>query len=495
MSDLTSRLASLSAGQRQALERALAARRRTQDAAISPLPPGTPAPLSSGQRRLWFLGQLAPGVSTYHRLAGMWAYGALDVDVLEDAVRAVVARHEVIRTSIVLDQDEIGEPIQRPLTSWDFRLRRCRATAATSTGRRAEALAMATAMGREPYDLARDLILRAMVAQVEDNAWLIAFGEHHIAFDGWSDEIIYREISGHYNAAVAGRPVPVLRNLPVQFADFAAWEQARIASGTLAPQALFWTTTLAGAPLILDLPLDHPRPERQTFTGRHLPVDFDHGGGISALRSLLGATDFMILVAAWAATVYRWSGADDLVLGTPMANRLRPELEPLVGFFSNTVPLRIRIDGSQTFTQLVRDTTAVVLAAIDHQDLPFDRIVEALAPPRDPRANPLSQVNVRVQSGRLPRLELDGARVELIHMDIGFARFDMSVEMQMTGERIAGYLEYNDALFDEATAISVRDRLDMLIGAVVADPNIAIWDIPQPPSTAPVRRRRRSASP
>lgn len=490
---LAGRLGALSPQKRALLERAML-QRTTPDREVAtriPRRPGTgPAPLSATQYRLWFHDQLAPGGTTYNAVVAMWVTGELAVDLLEDAVRAAIDRHEICRTVI----EQVGdEPAQRVLADWTFAVERLDAAGDSPSARDADALRLAADVAGRPYDLARDLTLRVAAIRAGDDRYLLAFGEHHIAFDGWSDDVLFTEVSEHYNAVRAGRPAPERPPLPVRFSDFAAWQRRRLDSGALAAHEDYWKRTLTGAPPVLELPHDRPRPDRQDFRGRHLTFRFAADGlaaGVRGLRQRLGATDYMVLVAAWAATLYRWSGQPDIVLGTPMANRNRVELEPVIGFFSNTVPLRIRVDGAQTFADLVRATTAVVLGAVDHQDLPFDRIVEVVAPARDPRVNPLCQVNVRVQSGPLPQLHLDGADVELVHVDLGFARFDLAVELQLGADAIEGYLEYDEALFDEATARGVLDRLEQLIAGAVADPDRPVWDLPQPQTSA---RRRRAA--
>jgi non-ribosomal peptide synthetase component F len=244
-------------------------------------------------------------------------------------------------------------------------------------------------------------------------------------------------------------------------------------------------------------------------------VRLEYAAGVRRMRRRLGATEFMLLVAAWAATLYRWSGESDIVLGTPMANRNRVELESLIGFFSNTVPLRVRIDGAQSFRELVACVSETALQAFDNQDLPFDRIVEAIDPVRDPRCNPLFQVNVRVHSGRLPTLDVPGLAAEPVHLDLGWSRFDLALELHVEDDVIGGYLEYNSALFAEGalelhveddviggyleynsalfaegTARMIVRRLDMLLGAALDEPDRAIWNLPQPSAGSSARRRR-----
>ena len=494
MSDLESRLSALSQDERQRLERALLARRRGGTAAaravsIEPRDRTVPAVLSSAQRRLWFFDRLTPGSTTYNAIVAMWLHGPVDVDVLAEAVAATVARHEVLHSVIKVEDDE---PVQVVLDSWEFAVERLVAEGADPDARRRHALELAAEVAGRPYDLAEDLTVRACVVETAPEECLFVLAEHHISFDGWSDEIAFREISEHYAAVVAGRPAPDLPAPAIQYADYAVWQRARIDRGELAGQVDYWRRQLAGAPAVAALPLDRERPVPQQFDGAHLDVDLAHAAAVRDFRVAAGATDFMVLVAAWAATLYRWSGEGDLVLGTPMANRNLVEVESLVGFFSNTVPIRVRVDGSASFSQLVGHVREVALAAFEHQDLPFELIVEAVSPERVPGANPLFQVNVRVQSGPLPRLDLPGVRVEPVHVDLGFSRFDLAIELQMEQDRIGGYLEFNKAVLDQATAEELLVRLDQLLGAALADPDLPVWELPQP-SGGPRRRTRRQA--
>jgi hypothetical protein len=494
VSDVEKRLGALSPEERARLERVLLARRRaarTTDTGVvaAPIVPrdrSVPAVLSSAQRRLWFFDRLTPGATTYNAIVPLWLEGPVDLDVLEEAVRATVDRHEVLH-SVIQVVDE--EPVQVVLEEWDFEVVRLVAEGADPAARREHALALAAEVAGRPYDLGQDLTVRCAVIETGRDQRLFVLAEHHISFDGWSDEIAFREISDHYATVLGGQPAPDRQRPAVQYADYAVWQRARIDRGELAAHAAYWRSQLGGAPAVTDLPLDRERPLPQRFDGRHLEVSLDHAAAVRDFRVQVGATDFMVLVAAWAATLYRWSGETDLVLGTPMANRNAVELESLVGFFSNTVPLRVRVDGSSGFADLVRHVRDVALAAFDHQDLPFELIVDAVSPERVPGANPLFQVNVRVQSGPLPRLDLPGVRAEPVHIDLGFSRFDLAVELQMEPDRIGGYLELNQAVLDQTTGEQLLERLDQLLGAALADPAMPLWELPQP--TSPSRRRPR----
>jgi hypothetical protein len=486
VTDIGGRLAALTPAKRALLEQALLERRQAASAGIGPRDRTQPTPLSSSQQRLWFFDQLTPGAPTYNAVVALWVRGDLDIDALRDAVTASIERHEVLRTVIDSSGDE---PVQLVLEEWQTPFECVTADGDTAQARIDRAIELAVEAARAPYDLARDVTLRVLVADAGADLRLVTFLEHHISFDGWSDDILFAEISEFYRARAAGLPAPAPSPLPAQYADFALWQRRRLDAGDFDAQADHWKAVLAEAPQLLALPLDHERPSRQTFAGRHLPLLLPHGAALRALRQQLGATDFVVLVAAFAVTLYRWSGQSDVVLGTPMANRNRVEVESLIGFFSNTVPLRVRVDGAQSFRALVQQVAGTALDALDHQDLPFEKIVEAVDPVRDPRVNPLFQVNVRVQSAPPPTLDLPGLDVEPVHLDLGFSRFDLAIEFQTHGKQIGGYLEYNSTLIEEPTALALIERLDTLLGAALSDPDRPVWDLPQPSVRGPGRRR------
>jgi amino acid adenylation domain-containing protein len=482
---LGERLRRLSLPQRAIFEQALLQRRARRPAGVTRRDRSTPAPLSSSQRRLWFFDQLDPGSPSYNAVVAFDVDGPLDVEVLEAAFRLSVERHEILRTGIRIVDDE---PVQLPLKDWKFQIRHVACHGPTPHERMQQARELVVAAAREPYDLAADLTLRVLVVELEPERFLLAVLEHHIAFDGWSDEILFAEVSAAYAALRSGR-TPERGELPLQYADFADWQQELLRGDAAAELARYWRRVLAGAPPVLALPLDHPRPERQRFAGAHVPVEFGaaEADTVRALALRTASTPFMVLVAVTVAVLYRWTGQDDITIGTPAANRNDIALEDLIGFFSNTLPLRVRVEGSDGFTGLLARVREAALGAFDHQELPFERIVETVAPERDPRVNPLFQVNVRVQTGPLPAPALPPAAVRPVHVDLGYSRFDLAVEYQLAGAGIGGYVEYNRALFDESTAVAFLQRIGGVLDAAGKDPAQPLWDLPQPTT---VRSRR-----
>ena len=301
-------------------------------------------------------------------------------------------------------------------------------------------LAIAREEARRPFDLSADLMLRVTIVRLDEEEHVMLALEHHIAFDGWSDGLLFEELAELYRAELEGRP-PDLPELPIQYADFAEWQRERMA-GTIEDHLDYWRSQLGDASPYMELPTDRPRPPVQGFDGAHHHFELDPGliPGVRKLAAEAGATPFMVLLAAFAALLNRWAGEDDIVVGSPIANRGRPEIEHLIGFFSNTIVLRVKLEDDPSFNELVRRSRACAIEAYEHQDLPFEKLVEALRPPRDPSRNPVFQVNFRVQSAPPASLSLPGVEIAPFDLDIGFSRFDLALDLQLLDDRFTGYL-------------------------------------------------------
>jgi hypothetical protein len=477
MSDMQARLAKLSPEKRALLEQQLM-RRGVAAAAPNAIPRrghGGPCALSFPQQRLWFLEQLAPGEPTYNAVLGMRVHGPLDLARLERGLRTVIGRHEALRTVF---RDPDGTPQQVVLDDWSFRLECHDLRGIAAAEREEEMLRGARDEARRPFDLANDLMLRVTALQLDDEEHVLLFLEHHIAFDGWSDGQLFRELEELYTAERDGRE-PVLDELPIQYADWSEWQRERLQGPHLERLASYWRETLQDAPVVLDLPLDHERPPVQAFAGAHHHFDLpgELAEGVRALARSEGATPFMVLLAAFAAGLQRWSGQSDFVFGSPIANRDRTELEHLIGFFSNTFVLRVRTGGDPTFRELVRTARGVALGAFEHHELPFEKLVEVVRPARDPRVNPIFQVNFRVQAQAPDVLALPGMTIEAFDLDIGFSRFDLAIEFQLRDDRISGYLEYNEALFEDGTARRLGARLARLLADGLQRPDTPLGEL------------------
>ncbi|RAT48655.1 non-ribosomal peptide synthetase, partial [Lonsdalea populi] len=342
----------------------------------------TPLPLSFAQQRLWFIGHLDPAASqAYHLPAALRLVGQLDKSALTAALDSLVARHESLRTHFTLVD---GQPCQRiapdsigfSLSCLDLR----KLDAAGCPQRVAE---LAAQEAREPFDLTQGPLIRGRLLQLGDDEHVLLLTQHHIVSDGWSLGILVRELAALYRAAIRGENAH-LPPLPIQYADYAVWQRNWLRGETLADLHAFWHNQLQGAPALLRLPTDRPRPSVQRYVGSVVPIQID-GTELTALRTLSqqqGTTLFMTLLAGWAAVLSRLSGQDDIVVGTPVANRTRRELEGVVGFFVNTLALRVEPGQCTTVADQLAQVRERALAAYAHQDLPFEQVVEALQPVR-----------------------------------------------------------------------------------------------------------------
>lgn len=480
---MAARLAQMPPEQRAALERALLARRSVVDR-VAPRDRSRPTRLSPSQRRLWFLDQLNPGAPTYNAVVAFVADGDLVVDDLVAVLTQIVERHEVLRTVVAVG----GEPRQVVLPAAPLPVDRLDLRDRSEDERWDAALDHARAFCRAPYDLGRDLPLRLLVVQLADDRHLVVLGEHHIAFDGWSDEILFAELGEGYAARRAGRvwnPDP----LEIQYGDVAEWWAER---GVRDSALRYWQEALRGAPTHVVLPTDRPHPVVPSFEGAHLDVAARGvGPALRRLQEQCRATAYMVLSAAFGVAVSRWSGTSDLVLGTPMANRGRTEFEALIGFFSNTVPVRLAVAPTMTFREAVQTFRSADLGAMEHQDVPFDRIVDLTRVARDPRRNPLFQVNVRVQQGGPPLPDLVGLSIRPVAVDLGFSRFDLAIDLTAVDDDVVGYLEYSTQLFDPATPAQFARWFEELVDDALSRPDTPIEDLRFGPVRPSVRGGRR----
>jgi Condensation domain len=473
----------LSPAKRALLERALL-RRSEAERAKTTIPrrtDGGPAPLSFAQQRMWFLEQWEPGSPTFNGARALRLRGPLDTDALERSLRAIVARHESLRTVVVPTPQPGAQPLQALIDADAFALE---VLSGPSRGDQSELDRLLRELSRRPFDLTRDLMLRATVVTLAPQESVLLLGMHHIAADAHSDGILFRELAECYEANRAGRE-PRLAELPIQYADYAVWQQQRLAGETLEELRSYWARTLEGAPQLLRLPTDRPRPAVQRHEGAHHHIALDRrlAQGLTELARQEGATFFIGMLAAFATFLYRLSGEHDIVVGSPIANRNNLELQDLIGFFTNTIALRVKLDGNPSFREVLRRARAGALGAYAHQELPFEKVVEVLAPRRDPSYNPLFQVNFRAQAGERPPLRLPGVQVEPIAVDIGFSRFDMALEVEAAPQALRGYFEYDKDLFDAASVLGFERELGELLTYVLADPDA--------PVLALARRERR----
>ncbi|HSS48037.1 MAG TPA: amino acid adenylation domain-containing protein, partial [Thermoanaerobaculia bacterium] len=428
---------------------------------IVPAPPGQEWPLSFAQERLWFLDQLDPGMATYNLPVALGLRGSLQRPLLDATLSHLIGRHDALRTRF---ESIGGRPVQvidppaaiaAPVVD----------LAAVPAGRR-EALvrALVAAEAGRPFDLSRGPLLRVTLLRLEPQHHVVQLTAHHIVADGWSLGILVRELGEIYSALSQGRR-PELPALPIQYADYAVWQRAWLSGGVLAGQLDFWRQHLAGAPALMTLPLDRARPPMQSFRGAREPflVGDELARSVEGLGRRQGATLFMTYLAAFSALLARLTGQEDCVVGTPFANRNRLETQELIGFFVNTLALRIRPGGDKSFTALLAEVREATLAAYASQDLPFEMLVDDLAPERSLAHSPLFQVMFDLQPAQDGGLELPGLQLEAFPSGALGEKFDLTLSCVETPGGMAGRLGYNPDLFDRTTARRMADYFVALV--------------------------------
>ncbi|MFP2933900.1 non-ribosomal peptide synthetase, partial [Pyxidicoccus sp. 3LG] len=443
---------------------------------LVPVPRTRALPLSFAQQRLWFLDQLQPGSPLYNMPAALRLDGALDVSALERGLHALIGRHESLRTTFEVRD---GEPVQVIHPSASTSLPVVDLSSLPLQEREAESRRLLVEEFQRPFDLARGPLFRAVLLRLSGEVHVLLVAMHHIVSDGWSNDVLVRELSAAYVALTSGG-VPSFPALPVQYADFAVWQRGWLRDEELQRQLGFWKEQLSGAPALLELPTDRPRPAIQSHRGAAVPFSLarDVSDDLRALCQRHGVTPFMALLAGFQVLLHRYSGQDDLVVGSPIAGRNRAETEGLIGFFVNTLALRTRISGVDTFVSLLERVKDTTLDAYDHQDVPFEKLVEELQPERSLSHSPLFQVMFSVRNTPTTVLSLPGLTLSPVEGDGSVAKFDLSLSLAETPEGFAGSLEYCVDLFEAATAARMVEHLRTLLRAAVARPELPLTDLP-----------------
>ncbi|MFZ5638599.1 MAG: amino acid adenylation domain-containing protein [Pseudomonadota bacterium] len=428
-------------------------------------------PLSYAQERLWFIAQLEPDSAGYNIPGAVRIRGALDVDLVERSLQRIVDRHESLRT--VFPSRE-GVAYQEILPRSEVRIERIDlSTIKARKARDAKALALCTQDAAAPFDLARGPLMRAMAIRLAADEHVLFLNMHHIVADGWSLGVMLRELSELMRATGEGRE-PILPALPIQYADYALWQRQRLeAGGELARQLGYWRAKLAGLTERLDLTTDFPRPAVQSFAGASHAFALDAAlvGRLRAVAEREGATLFMALLAVYKALLYRYTGQDDLCVGTPVANRQYGETEPLIGMFVNTLALRTVVPVDESFPALLSRVRQTCLEAYDHQDAPFEKVVDAVQPHRDMSITPLFQTMFSLQNADRDD-PLSGH--EAFPLASAIAKFDLSLEFVERGGMLDGALEYCTALFSPRTAARMAEHFVALCRAIASAPETAI---------------------
>ncbi|MBK9942044.1 MAG: amino acid adenylation domain-containing protein [Kouleothrix sp.] len=463
----------LSDARRALLEQRLrAARQQAQQGptpTITPMPAGEPIPLSFAQRRLWFLDQLAPGSAAYTMPEALRLAGPLDHAALEQALGELVRRHASLRTSFAARGDE-AEQIVHPPAPLELPLHDLSGLPAAARAAAAEQL-LADEAAR-PFDLATGPLLRAALLRLDSHEHIFLLTLHHIIGDGWSSGVLLRELAVLYRAARDGQPA-ALPALPLQYGDYAAWQRSSLQGPALDQQLEYWRGQLDQAPTLLELPSDRPRPPVPSGHGGHsaFSIPAPLAEQLHALARSTGCTPFMLLLTVYGALLARLSGQADLLIGSPVAGRTLPELEPLVGLFLNTLVLRVDLRGAPSFRQALQRVREMALGAYAHQDLPFERLVEALHPERNLSYTPLFQVMFTLQNSPPGQLDLPDLVVSPVGFAFQSAKVDLSLSLEQHGAEIAGVLGYSSDLFDAASAERFTGQFVTLLEHALATPD------------------------
>ncbi|HEX7330560.1 MAG TPA: amino acid adenylation domain-containing protein [Pyrinomonadaceae bacterium] len=462
------------------IEAATRAEQRLITAPIVPVPRDGELPLSYAQQQMWFLNQLEPESHLYNMHTGVRLAGALNTDALERTFTEIVRRHEVLRTSFRIGTG--GRPVQiveppQPVKLVPFDL-----SELPAAEQEAQLRQLAQTEARKPFDLSQAPLLRVALVHLSEQDHVVLFTMHHIVGDAWSENVLRREIGQLYHAFSQDQPSP-LAELPVQYADFAVWQKQWIESEVLEEQLSYWKQQLGDDPPVLELPLDRPRPAIQTFAGSSHEIILSESitKALKTLNREEGVTLFMTVLAAFQTLLHRYSGQDDIIVGSGIANRNRAETENLLGYFVNTLALRVDLSGNPTFRELLARVREVTLGAYAHQDMPFELLVEKLQPERTANRTPLFQVWCETQA-------LDGqggkgsAPVGLTMTSTKYVRrvayFDLMLFLTETDKDIVGYLEFNTDLFDTDTVGEMTRRFITLMESVSANPDLRLLDIP-----------------
>ena len=431
---------------------------------LEPAPSDSLLPLSYAQKRLWFIDQFEPGNLFFNLPIGVQLTGHVDRDALETGLNRLVARHQALRTTFQMTED--GHPYQEVLPELTLPLEFVELHEATDEQIKAELLSTV----QQPFNLSTGPLLRAKLIQTGPEAFVITMTIHHIISDGWSMGIFVNELAALYQAEVAQSDI-TLTPLSIQYGDYAAWQQSWLSGEVLENELSYWEEKLADVPPLLDLPTDRPRPAAQTSNGAHYSFEFpaELVAAVNKLSRKVGVTQFMTLLAGFEVVLQRYSGQDRFCIGTPMANRTRPELEQLIGFFVNSLIMKADLSGDLNVGKLLTRVRQTALEAYAHQDVPFEMIVEKVRPQRDLSHTPIFQVMFVLNNTPPPSVALDELTFEPLEIDGGASQFDLTLALTESDENLLGYVEYNTDLFDEATIARLVGNYQAILQSMAAD--------------------------
>jgi len=433
-------------------------------------------PLSAAQQSLWFLDQLDPDSAAYNIPSTHRLDSPLDLDILEGSVDALVARHESLRTTFVAHK---GQPAQAIAPHLSIPVEMADFSHLPQEQSEQRALEWVLGAARRPFDLALGPLLRVSVAQLTGGAQLLSLCIHHIISDRWSMDVLLRDLMELYQAKMRGTEA-ALPPLPVQYADFAAWQKEIAQHERFREHIAYWAKELKGIPPVLELPTDRPRPAMETFAGDVVNVELtaELTDKLNALSRAHGATLFLTLLAAFQALMARYSGQDDLVLGVPFASRSHPEVENFIGLFASTLPIRARLADAPTFAEILQRVKDTLLDAHTHQDVPFEKLVEELQPERSLSHSPLVQVYFILQNAPVENLRLRDIELKHIPTYTGTAKGDLFFSLSERTGALSGVMEYKTDLFERSTVERMLSHYQVLLQAIVKNPNLRLSELP-----------------
>ncbi len=433
--------------------------------------PDDPRLISFTQRRLWYLDQLTPGSGVYNVPYVSRISGPLNIEAFHQALNALVGRHECLRTVFLAPG---GNPVPVVLKKWNVELKHYDLRSLQGTEQDAEADRIVKVEASRPFNFARELMLRAALIRLAEDEFLLVHVAHHIATEFGSTQIMYQELSPLYAGFLAGNAV-TLPEPRIQYSDFALWQNRYLQGERLEELTAYWKQQLTGAAQ-LNLPTDRPRPAIASLRGTRYPMILSpqQFKDIAALSKASNTTPFRGTCAAFNVFLKCWSGQDDISVGSPVSPKSSRRLEGAIGFFVNTLVLRSDLSGDPTFRELMQRVDKVVQGAIDHADLTFDKLVEALKPPREASRMPLFQVNFRILKAAVPALELKDLKITPPRfVDTGTAKFDLAMELEAaTGQ--TGFFEYSTDLFDQATIAQMAKDFEAVLMALMAEPDLPL---------------------
>ena len=436
----------------------------------------SPLPLSFAQQRLWFLDQLEPGSSVYNIPVAFRLTGRLDTGALDQSLNEVIRRHEALRTTFSVVDDQ---PVQVVAPSLTLKLEIVDIRDVPEGEREVEVERLTGEEAHRSFDLGRGPLFRASLLKLGEAEHVLLLSMHHIVSDGWSMGVLYSELSQLYEAFHEGK-TSSLPDLPVQYGDFAIWQRQWLQGGVLDKQLTYWKERLEGATAVLELPTDRPRPPVQTYRGGRqsfvLPKSVTEG--LKVLSRKEGISLFMVLLGAFQVLLYRYTGQEDIVVGSPIANRTREEVEGLIGFFVNTLVLRTDLSGDPSFRAVLKRVREVALGAYDHQDVPFEKLVDELQPERDPSHTPLFQVMFVLQNMPSQPIDLKELTVSPLALNIETVMFDLTLGILEDRGDVTGSLEYNSDLFGAGTVARMVGHYERVLEGIVAELDASISELP-----------------